>query len=144
APQDRRAEAQRHLQPPARHVPQHGDVTAQARADHHDPAQSQGTAPLRRADHHARQAGRAPRPAAGLRPDHGREGGGQALHHHRRPLPRPPRRLLPRAEGRHALWRRGADGGDRTRGPRPGRQGPRQRAEAGAGRGGSGRRRSGV
>ena len=34
------------------------------------------------------------------------------------------RRLYARAEGRHALWRRGGHGGDRAGRSRPGRQGP--------------------
>ena len=56
----------------------------------------------------------------------------------------PAGRLLPRAEGGRALRRRGVHGGDRAGGPRPGRQGPRQRAEAGARGSGDGRRRGGL
>ena len=40
------------------------------------------------------------------------------------PLQDPQRRLYPRAEGRHALWRCGRHGGDRVRRPRRLGQGP--------------------
>ena len=50
-------------------------------------------------------------------------------------LQEPRRRLLPRAEGRRSLRRRRRHGGDRTDRPRCFRQGPRQRAGAGEGRG---------
>ena len=42
----------------------------------------------------------------------------------RRALPGAPRRLLPRAQGRHSLRRRCRHGRDRAGRPRPGRQGP--------------------
>jgi hypothetical protein len=130
ASRSRTTQTQPHHEPPARHVPQHGERPADARGDHDHAAQGEGTAPRRRADDHHRQE--SPRSPTGASPTTGlrdRDTGVQALRRARAALCEEERRLPAHPQERLSQGRQRADGADEPAGPSGSRGRPRQGRE---------------
>src|SRR5204862_7544154 len=123
ASQKGRPRLQPHLVSPSGDVRKPRRRVAETRADPHDAAQGEGSAPDRRAADHAGEARRAACPPPGNFPPWRPRPFRKIADDARSALCRPRWRLHPHHQGRVPLWRQRADGGHRARRPRSRRQG---------------------